>query len=89
MALLDCTQWNSALRWPSMKQFVNIVFFSGTLESWKNFSFFFFFFSFFIGYFLHLHFKCYPKSPLYPPPPPPPCFPTHLLPLLGPGFPLC
>jgi hypothetical protein len=21
----------------------------------------------FIGYFLHLHFKCYPKSPLYPP----------------------
>ena len=26
------------------------------------------FFSFFIRYFLHLHFKCYPKSPLYPPP---------------------
>jgi hypothetical protein len=23
---------------------------------------------FFIRYFLHLHFKCYPKSPLYPPP---------------------
>jgi hypothetical protein len=24
--------------------------------------------TFFIGYFLHLHFKCYPESPLYPPP---------------------
>jgi hypothetical protein len=24
--------------------------------------------TFFIRYFLHLHFKCYPKSPLYPPP---------------------
>ena len=27
-----------------------------------------FFLSFFIRYFLHLHFKCYPKSPLYTPP---------------------
>jgi hypothetical protein len=27
-----------------------------------------FFFSFFIRYFLHLYFKCYPQSPLYPPP---------------------
>jgi hypothetical protein len=27
-----------------------------------------FFPTFFIRYFLHLHFKCYPKSPLYPPP---------------------
>ena len=26
------------------------------------------FFQFFIRYFLHLHFKCYPESPLYPPP---------------------
>jgi hypothetical protein len=26
------------------------------------------FIGFFIRYFLHLHFKCYPKSPLYPPP---------------------
>ena len=26
--------------------------------------------SFFIRYFLHLHFKCYPKSPLYTPPAP-------------------
>jgi hypothetical protein len=26
------------------------------------------FFQFFIRYFLHLHFKCYPKSPLYPSP---------------------
>ena len=33
-----------------------------------------------IRYFLHLHFKCYPKSPLYPPPLP--CSPTHPLPLL-------
>jgi hypothetical protein len=29
--------------------------------------FFFFFPIFFIIYFLHLHFKCYPESPLYPP----------------------
>ena len=29
---------------------------------------FFFTHIFFIRYFLHLHFKCYPKSPLYPPP---------------------
>jgi hypothetical protein len=28
----------------------------------------FIFFQFFIRYFLHLHFKCYPESPLYPPP---------------------
>jgi hypothetical protein len=28
----------------------------------------FFFSSIFIRYFLHLHFKCYPKSPLYPTP---------------------
>jgi hypothetical protein len=27
---------------------------------------FFFFFQFFIRYFLHLHFKCFPESPLYP-----------------------
>jgi hypothetical protein len=42
-----------------------------------------FFFQFFIRYFLHLHFKCYPESPLYPLPTP--CSPTHPLPLLGPG----
>jgi hypothetical protein len=30
--------------------------------------FFVFFFQFFIRYFLHLHFKCYPESPLYPSP---------------------
>jgi hypothetical protein len=34
------------------------------------------FFQFFIRYFLHLHFKCYPESPLYPPPHPAP-LPTH------------
>jgi hypothetical protein len=34
----------------------------------------FFLFPIFIGYFLHLHFKCYPESPLYPPPAP---LPTH------------
>jgi hypothetical protein len=28
----------------------------------------FLFKAFFIRYFLHLHFKCYPQSPLYPPP---------------------
>ena len=32
---------------------------------------------FFIRYFLHLHFKCYPPSLLYPPP----CSPAHPLPL--------
>jgi hypothetical protein len=31
---------------------------------------FFFLKQFFIRYFLHLHFKCYPKSPPYPPPSP-------------------
>ena len=41
-------------------------------------------FIFFIGYFLHLHFQCYPKTPPYPPP----HSPTHPLPLLGPGDPL-
>jgi hypothetical protein len=43
------------------------------------------FFSFFIRYFLHIHFKCYPKSPLYPHPT---LFPYHPLPLLGPVVPL-
>jgi hypothetical protein len=37
---------------------------------------FFLFFIIFIRCFLHLHFKCYPKSPLYPPPRPAP-IPTH------------
>jgi hypothetical protein len=36
----------------------------------------------FIRYLLHLHFKCYPKTLLYPSPS---CSPTHPLPLLGPG----
>jgi hypothetical protein len=31
---------------------------------------------FLIRYFLHLHFKCYPESPLYAPPPPNPPTPT-------------
>jgi hypothetical protein len=40
---------------------------------WNNLNiisinFFFFFFQFFIRNFLHLHFKCYPESSLYPPP---------------------
>jgi hypothetical protein len=43
---------------------------------------------FFIRYFLHLHFKCYPKSPLYPPPallpyPPTPTSWPWLSPVLG------
>jgi hypothetical protein len=43
---------------------------------------------FFIRYFLHLHFKCYPESPLYPPlallpnPPTPTFWPRHS-PVLG------
>jgi hypothetical protein len=41
-----------------------------------------FIYLFIIKYFLHLHFKCYPKSPLAPPP-----SPTHPIPLLGPGVP--
>jgi hypothetical protein len=41
-------------------------------------SFFFFFYNFFsIRYFLHLHFKCFPKSPPDTPPPPPTPLPTH------------
>jgi hypothetical protein len=44
--------------------------------------------NFFIIYFLHLHFKCYPESPLYPPPtllpnpPTPASWPWHS-PVLG------
>jgi hypothetical protein len=41
--------------------------------------------AFFIRYFLHLHFKCYPKSPLCPPPP---WSPNHPLLLPDPGIPL-
>jgi hypothetical protein len=44
-----------------------------------SFLFFFLFFSFltiFIRYFLHLDFKCYPQSPLYPPPLPNPPIPA-------------
>jgi hypothetical protein len=37
------------------------------IPSWV---FFFHALSFFIRYFLHLHFKCYPESPLYTPPAP-------------------
>jgi hypothetical protein len=37
----------------------------GTMSLGHNRSFFFL--SFFISYFLHLHFKCYPKSSLHPP----------------------
>jgi hypothetical protein len=53
---------------------------------------FLFFFLFFIRYFLHLHFKCYPESPLHPtptllpnhplPPPTPVSWPWHF-PILG------
>jgi hypothetical protein len=41
-------------------------------------------FKYFIRYFLHLHFKCYPKSLPYPSP----TLPTHPIPLLDPGVPL-
>jgi hypothetical protein len=49
---------------------------------------FFFLFPIFIRYFLHLHFKCYPKSPLYAPSPLLPYPPTPaswpwISPLLG------
>ena len=46
------------------------------------------FFLFFIRYFLHIHFKCYPESSLYPPPtllpypPTPASWPWHF-PVLG------
>jgi hypothetical protein len=44
-----------------------------------------FFFQIFSRYFLHLHFKCYPESPLYPPtrPAPPPTH-SHFLALAFP-----
>ena len=42
----------------------------------RDFIFFHIFSHIFIRYFLHLHFKCYPKSPLHPPPNPAP-LPTH------------
>jgi hypothetical protein len=42
----------------------------------RDFIFFHIFSHIFIRYFLHLHFKCYPKSPLHPPPCPSP-LPTH------------
>jgi hypothetical protein len=39
----------------------------------------------FIGYFLYLHFKCYPKSPLYPPAHPAPLLiHSHFLALVFP-----
>jgi hypothetical protein len=47
--------------------------------------FIYLFLTIFIRYFLHLQFKCYPKSPLYPPQS---CSSTHPLPLPGPGIPL-
>ena len=46
---------------------------------------FIFLYFIFIRYFLHLHFKCYPESPLYPPLS---CSPTYPLLLPGPGIPL-
>jgi hypothetical protein len=54
----------------------------------RVYSFSFFFTFFLIRYFLYLHFKCYPKSPLYPPPtllpypPTPTSWPWHS-PVLG------
>jgi hypothetical protein len=56
------------------------------LSSWKMCKFIkrlWFSFCFFIRYFLHLHFKCYPESSLYPPcallpnPPTPTSWPWH------------
>ena len=47
---------------------------------------FFFFLQFFIRYLLHLHFKCYPESPLYPPTPTPLLTHTHFLALVFPLY---
>jgi hypothetical protein len=60
--------------------------FSFLFFSFLFFSFLFFsFFSFFIRYFLHLHFKCYPKPPQVPPGPPTPLAPhSHFLALAFP-----
>jgi hypothetical protein len=54
----------------------------------RSFWIFFYFFQFLIRYFLHLHFQCYPESPLYPPPslfpyPPTPTFSPWCYPVLG------
>jgi hypothetical protein len=64
-------------------QIFPIIWSLGFLES--STIFFFFLRNFFIRHFLHLHFKCYPQSPLYSPPS---CSQIHLLLLPGPGIPL-
>jgi hypothetical protein len=56
--------------------FPGIIFFSSVIL--------FYYFIFFIGYFPHLHFQCYPKSPPYSSP----HSPTYPFPLLGPRIPL-
>jgi hypothetical protein len=66
----------------------NNFLFYGSLPITESIQTIVFFFQFFIRYFLHLHFKCYLESPLYPPPillpdpPTPTSWPWHS-PVLG------
>jgi hypothetical protein len=68
---------------------LSFFFFSFLFSSFLFFSFLFFSFLFFsTRYFLHLLFKCYPTSPIYPPPalfpnPPTPAIRHWHSPILG------
>jgi hypothetical protein len=68
---------------PTLFDFVWILIFATLQHLLNELSFFieyifnFFIKEFFTRYFLHLHFKCYPESPLYTPPTDPALKPTH------------
>jgi hypothetical protein len=62
LAPLSYLGWFKLLK-SNPKQF---SFLSFPFLSFPFLSFSFLFFSLFFRYFLHLHFKCYPESPLYP-----------------------
>jgi hypothetical protein len=75
-------RWRQAGRWRQTDPWGLASQLSETSRNWEPLSFFF------LRYFLHLHFKCYPQSPLYSPhallpnPPTPKSWPWHS-PVLG------